>query len=122
MYCMPAAGLDLEVLAGRSAAKENSLAALRLRLRLRAGDVKRPVSIRSSAELQHRLNFQTLREHARIARGVYCFCDSCSLLWCCTYGRVCSSCRVCNAKTCTSKVSSGQRNTGMCLTLLVKLR
>ena len=72
MYGMPAAGLDLEVLAGRSAAKEDALAALRLRFRLRAGEVKRPVSIRSSAELQHRLNFETLNGYARIARGVHC--------------------------------------------------
>ena len=49
---MPAAGLDLEVLAGRSAAKEGALAALRLRFRLRAGEVKRPLAARSSAELQ----------------------------------------------------------------------
>lgn len=57
---MPAAGLDLEVLAGRSAANEGALAALRLRFRLRAGEVKRPLSEKSSAELQHRLNFETL--------------------------------------------------------------
>lgn len=83
MYCMPAAGLDLEVLAGRSAAKEDALAALRLRFRVRAGEVKRPVSIRSSAELQHRLNFETLNGYAQIARGVHC----CSLLCCCTAAR-----------------------------------
>ena len=52
---MPAAGLDLEVLAERSAAKEGALAALRLRFKLLAGELKRALSATSSAELQHML-------------------------------------------------------------------
>lgn len=56
MYAfVPPAGLDLEVLSERSAAKEGALAALRLRVRPRAGEVNRPLSARSSAELQHML-------------------------------------------------------------------
>ena len=63
MYAlMPAAGLDLEVLAERSAGKEGTLAALRLRCRLLAGEVKHPLSGRSSAELQHMLlSFKSLQ-------------------------------------------------------------
>lgn len=51
---VPAPGLDLEVLRGRSAANTESLDVLTLRLMLRAGEVKRPLSEASCSKLQHR--------------------------------------------------------------------
>lgn len=76
---VPAPGLDLEVLPGRSAANTEPLDVLTLRFMLRAGEVKRPLSEASGSKLQHTCMLIHACTHNNIPQVLVYSCISCSL-------------------------------------------